>query len=139
MKKWCLVSFLMYCVLGTSQEQMYTNPVLVPGNFNGTNINSLADPHVFRDSDGTYYLYVTGAGYPCFSSTDLVNWQYETKVFPKNTAKWATRSFWAPEVIQIGNQYYLHYTAARADNIKHIGVAVSDSPTGPFVDLSNEP
>jgi beta-xylosidase len=141
MKKFCLVNFLFYFIIliAQSQNQTYTNPVLVPGNFNGTNINSTADPHVFRDTDGTYYMYVTGQGYPCFSSTDLVNWKYETNVFRRNTAKWATRSFWAPEVIKIGDKYYLHYTAAREDDIKHIGVAVSNSPIGPFVDMDDKP
>ncbi len=138
MKKWCLVNFL-FLITVSARFQTYTNPVLVPGNFNGTNINSLADPHVFKDTDGTYYMYVTGLGYPCFSSKDLVNWKYETNVFRKNTAKWATRSFWAPEVIKVGDKYYLHYTAAREDDIKHIGVAVSNSPTGPFVDMDNKP
>ncbi len=139
MKRVCLLGFLFYIMILSARSQTYTNPVLVPGVFNGTNVNSLADPFVFRDTDGTYYMYVTGQGYPCFSSKDLINWTYETNVFRRNTAKWATRSFWAPEVIQIGDKYYLHYTAAREDDIKHIGVAVSDKPTGPFVDLDDKP
>ena len=121
------------------QSQTYQNPVLVPGNFYNTNINSLADPFVFKDSDETYYMYVTGNGYPCFSSPDLVNWKFEGRVFPKDSRKWAVKSFWAPEVIQYNNKYYLHYTAARQDNIKRVGVAVSDSPKGPFMDVDDKP
>jgi beta-xylosidase len=141
MKILCLVNFLLYSLFITAQNQYqtYTNPVLVPGNFSGTNINSLADPYVLKDTDGTYYMYVTGQGYPCFSSNDLVNWEYETNVFHKHTAKWAVQGFWAPEVIKLGDKYYLHYTAAREDDIKHIGVAFASSPTGPFVDMSNKP
>ena len=141
MKKWCLVNFLFYFLIVTAQNQYqtYTNPVLVPGNFNGTNINSTADPHVFQDTDGTYYMYVTGNGYPCFSSRDLVNWTYEKKVFTGSNRKWAVQGFWAPEVIKIGEKYYLHYTAGREDNIKHIGVAVANHPTGPFVDVNDYP
>jgi beta-xylosidase len=139
MRKVFLAGFLFCFAILSVQSQTYTNPVLVPGVFNGTNVNSLADPFVFKDDDGTYYMYVTGQGYPCFSSKDLVNWTYETNVFRRNTAKWATRSFWAPEVIKIGDKYYLHYTAARDDDIKHIGVAVSDKPTGPFVDMDDKP
>jgi beta-xylosidase len=138
MKKCCLFGFL--CLFFISAwSQTYTNPVIVPGKFNNTNINSLADPHVLQDSDGTYYLYVTGNGYPCFSSKDLVNWQYEKNVFTGTNRKWATNGFWAPEVIKIGSKYYLHYTAGRDDKIKHIGVAVADKPTGPFVDISDQP
>ena len=130
-----LVSFNI-CLL---QSQMYTNPVLVPGTFGSTEINSLADPHVLKDVDGTYYMYVTGNGYPCFSSRDLVNWTYEKKVFTGSNRKWATNGFWAPEVIRIGSKYYLHYTAGRDDQVKHIGIAVADKPTGPFVDVNDYP
>lgn len=139
MKKRCLVNFLFYFIVLSVLSQTYTNPVLVPGTFGSTTINSLADPHVLKDIDGTYYMYVTGSGYPCFSSRDLVNWTYEKKVFTGTNRKWATNGFWAPEVIRIGSKYYLHYTAGRDDEVKHIGVAVADKPTGPFVDVNDYP
>lgn len=141
--RFCSLACVIFC-FGLLNSQTYTNPVLVPGTFFDSNgkkvtINSMADPYVLKDTDGTYYMYVTGRGYPCFSSKDLVNWKYETKVFNANEAKWATKSFWAPEVIKIKDKYYLHYTAAREDDIKRIGIAVSDKPSGPFVDVSDNP
>lgn len=138
-----IIKLFIFCLLIfftlSAWSQTYTNPVLAPASFSGKNIASLADPYVFRDTDGIYYMYIPGTGYPCFSSKDLVNWKYESVIFPKNKAKWAVRSFWAPEVIKAGNKYYLHYTAGREDDIKRIGVAVSNSPKGPFVDLNDQP
>ena len=137
--RYLFLSFFIFSIVSLN-SQSYTNPVLVPGKFGNTNINSIADPGVFKDVDGTYYMYVTGTGYPCFSSRDLVNWTYEKKVFTGSNRKWATTGFWAPEVIRIGTQYYLNYTAARdGDSPKNIGIAVADSPTGPFVDINEYP
>lgn len=137
MKYLLLTLFIITIFLGNAQT--YTNPVLVPGQFGNTNINSIADPFVLKDVDGTYYMYVTGTGYPCFSSRDLVNWTYEKKVFTGSNRKWSNTGYWAPEVIRIGTQYYLHYTAAKDDGEKHIGIAVANSPTGPFVDMNDYP
>lgn len=45
---------------------------------------------------------------------------------------WAQRQMWAPDVACRDGRYYLYFPAKRADGIFQIGVAVSDSPTGPF-------
>ena len=46
---------------------------------------------------------------------------------------WAQRQMWAPDVARRDGRYYLYFPAKRPDGIFQIGVAVSDSPTGPFV------
>lgn len=141
MKKYILFIVIIFFYLNNSFAQLYyTNPVLKPGVFGNAKINSMADPGVFRDVDGTYYMYVTGKGFPAFSSKDLVNWYFEKKVFTKADCKWAVTDFWAPEVFRYNNKYYLTYTAA-IDKIspKRIGFAVSDSPLGPFVDVAGHP
>ena len=46
---------------------------------------------------------------------------------------WAERQMWAPDAAQKGDKFYLYFPAKRADGIFQIGVAVGDSPTGPFV------
>ena len=49
--------------------------------------------------------------------------------------KWATGNAWAPCIIEKGDKYYFYFSAHNPQsNRKEIGVAVSDSPTGPFVD-----
>jgi len=45
---------------------------------------------------------------------------------------WAERQMWAPDAAHKAGKYYLYFPAKRADNIFQIGIAVSDSPTGPF-------
>jgi hypothetical protein len=46
---------------------------------------------------------------------------------------WAERQMWAPDAAYKNGKYYLYFPAKRPDNIFQIGVAISDSPTGPFV------
>ena len=43
-----------------------------------------ADPGVFRDTDGTYYLYTWAY---CYKSTDLVNWKAEESFTPGRRRK----------------------------------------------------
>lgn len=46
--------------------------------------------------------------------------------------EWAERQMWAPDAAYKNGKYYLYFPAKRANGIFQIGVAVSDSPTGPF-------
>jgi hypothetical protein len=46
---------------------------------------------------------------------------------------WAEKQMWAPDAACKAGKYYLYFPAKRADGIFQIGVAVSDSPTGPFI------
>lgn len=45
---------------------------------------------------------------------------------------WAKRQLWAPDAAAKGGKYYLYFPAKDEQDIFAIGVAVSDSPTGPF-------
>lgn len=49
-----------------------------------------------------------------------------------NDVKWAERQMWAPDAAEKDGKYYLFFPAKAYDGIFRIGVAVSDSPTGPF-------
>lgn len=45
---------------------------------------------------------------------------------------WAERQMWAPDAARKNGKYYLYFPAKRPDGIFQIGVAISDSPVGPF-------
>lgn len=131
-----LLCVLLICSFAYGASQ-YTNPVILPANYGMT---STADPFVFKDSNGIYYCYVTGKGFTVFLSKDLVRWvKGSSNPFPSSNYKWATDNFWAPEVVKVGNMYYMHYTGKDSDGIMKIGMAKSSSPLGPFVDVSDKP
>jgi hypothetical protein len=46
---------------------------------------------------------------------------------------WAERQMWAPDAARKGDKYYFYFPAKKADGVFQIGVAVGDSPVGPFV------
>jgi len=50
-----------------------------------------------------------------------------------NDVPWAQKQMWAPDAIEKDGKYYLFFPAKDYDGIFRIGVATSDSPTGPFV------
>lgn len=45
---------------------------------------------------------------------------------------WAVRQMWAPDAAEKDGKYYLYFPAKKADDIFQIGVAVGDTPYGPF-------
>ena len=106
-----------------------------------------ADPDVIRVGD-TYYAYGTdgplhrpmresGREIPCLRSTDLQNWEWLEGVLvpPENTRG---LSFWAPEVLQIGDAFHMYYSAGDPEGQGHkIRVAISTTPDGPFVDIEH--
>ncbi len=45
---------------------------------------------------------------------------------------WAERQMWAPDAARKNGKYYFYFPAKRKDGIFQIGVAIGDSPVGPF-------
>lgn len=45
---------------------------------------------------------------------------------------WASRQLWAPDAAHANGRYYLYFPARDKADVFRIGVATSDSPTGPF-------
>ncbi|TXF90699.1 family 43 glycosylhydrolase [Neolewinella aurantiaca] len=45
---------------------------------------------------------------------------------------WATRQMWAPDCAEKNGKYYFYFPARDHDQMFRIGVAVGDSPVGPF-------
>ena len=49
-----------------------------------------------------------------------------------NDVPWAEKQMWAPDANEKDGKYYLFFPAKDYDGIFRIGVAISDTPTGPF-------
>jgi hypothetical protein len=50
-----------------------------------------------------------------------------------NDVPWAEKQMWAPDAAEKNKKYYLFFPAKDYHGIFRIGVAVSNSPTGPFI------
>lgn len=106
-----------------------------------------ADPAALVYKD-TVYLYVGQDETPndrhqgyvmnrwlCYSSTDMVNWTAHGTPLKPTDFTWSKGAAWASQVIERNGKFYWYAPVDHATiRGKAIGVAVSDSPTGPFVD-----
>ncbi len=118
---------------------VYSNPLPV----------AFGDPFILPASDGRYYMYGTGGvkkGFGAYSSDDLVDWKFEGQVYSgDHPDSWTLKNYWAPEVYEIDGRYYMFFSADwkvnPTDELENfrIGVAVADSPTGPFREVSDQP
>lgn len=70
-----------------------------------------------------------------YSSNDMVNWTEEAAVGVTATFDWASGAAWASEVVEHDGKFWWYVTVEhKSIHGKAIGVAVSDSPLGPFRD-----
>ena len=109
-----------------------------------SSLGDFPDPFVLADAGG-YYAYATngqGKNVQVMRSPDLRAWSAQADAMPV-LASWvrSTNSMvWAPEVIRIGAQYVLYYTAHdRGLDRQCVGAAVAAAPGGPYRDASPGP
>ena len=115
------------------KQNDFPNPIM-PG----------ADPFVLL-YEGKYYLYCTREnsqklvdhnsfdtsvnqqdGYDVYQSEDLRTWEHKG-VCLSSADVMGDKWFWAPEVLYRNGKFYMVYSSE-----EHIGMAVADSPLGPF-------
>ncbi len=107
------------------------------------------DPSVIRADDGQYYIF--GSHMAAAKTADFMHWEMFSRdagvgcTLVENVQKemeealtWAkTNTFWAPCVTQLNDgRYYMYYcTCEGSSPLSALGVAVSDSPEGPYKNL----
>jgi xylan 1,4-beta-xylosidase len=112
----------------------------------GTLVRNGIDAHIFRDDDGSYFLYY--ARYPKFaifvqpmSSPVRTRGDAVELLFPSEA--WEMRDkpvTEAPWMIKRKGVYYLLYSGGSADSEHYaIGYATAENPTGPFVKYRGNP
>ena len=110
------------------------------------NYKYLGDPAALVH-DGTLYIYAGHDECPapqqfylmnewCILSTkDMKTFQEHSYKLQAKSFEWAKGEAWASQVIERDGKFYWYVTVEhKTDPGKSIGVAVSDSPTGPFKD-----
>lgn len=141
-------------------------PVPTDATFYNDATVAAADPYVLYDkTSGYYYAYSTdgaqkgsdGTSYAfgVYRSADLATWEHlPGGALPLNEPnRWGKDWFWAPEVYHNAEtgKYFLFYSARQRDNVQRdfgfadfeepskVGVAVADTPAGPFHTISSTP
>lgn len=101
--------------------------------------------------DGTCYLYTshdedtlvdnfyTMYDWRCYSSKDMVNWTDHGSPLSGTTFSWGISKAWAGQCVERNGKFYYYVPVGRKVGGFGIGVAVSDSPEGPFTDAIGKP
>ncbi|MBN1796209.1 MAG: glycoside hydrolase family 43 protein [Sedimentisphaerales bacterium] len=130
---WLILILNLFCAVGLAANPVVTHKYT-------------ADPAAMV-YDGMVYLYTGHDEAPknlhtyrmnewlCFSSGDMVNWTEHPVPLSVKDFSWAKKDAWAAQVIHRNGKFYWYVTVEhKTIPGKSIGVAVSDSPTGPFKD-----
>ena len=125
-----------------STKKQAVNPYLPQGEYVPDGEPHLFDGRVYvygsHDKAGAHYFCL--GDYVCWSAPedDLTDWRYEGVIFRKNQDpknKLGLRLLFAPDVARgVDGKYYLYYAF---DFMGMIGVAVADSPVGPYEFLAH--
>ena len=91
-----------------------------------------------HDEDGADFFWMQE--WRVYSSQDMVNWQDHGSPLALESFSWADDRAWASQTIERNGKFYWYICAhSRLSRGMAIGVAVSDSPTGPFRDAIGKP
>ncbi|MDR6968541.1 hypothetical protein J2X31_002564 [Flavobacterium arsenatis] len=135
--KYIIVSLLFICV----ENLVAQNPIIQ------TAYTADPAPMVFNDrlyvytshdeDDSTWF---TMNDWKLFSTNDMVNWTDHGVVLSYNDFDWAKRDAWAPQCIERNGKFFMYVPMwSKTNNKGAIGVAVADSPFGPFHDPLGKP
>lgn len=95
-----------------------------------------------RKTDAINQEYNLQTHFDAFSSKDLINWEKHPEVLSIKNVNWVKYALWAPSVLQANNKFYLFFSGNDIQNNNQyggIGIAVSDSPEGPYKDALGRP
>lgn len=102
------------------------------------------DPsRMIRNTDGRYWIFTTGQGIWCMSSSSssFSSWQAEPTPFGSSYPSWVknyvsgfTGFFWAPDIIKVGSSYWLYYSCAGTGAPAAIGLTKASNLAGPWTD-----
>lgn len=132
-KRIYLLSLLFTCLTVFAESNgSYVNPIMD---------RTMPDPTVVDDGQGNFYMYATNMAkkVPIYTSRDLVNWIYYGDSFTEREMPSGLEGggIWAPDVIRYKNSYLMAYSYSKWGEYHNngIGLAIADSPKGPFKNL----
>lgn len=91
-----------------------------------------------HDEDGSTWF--TMNDWRLYTTSDMVNWTDHGTVLSYTDFSWAKGDAWAAQCIERNGKFYMYVPViSKTNNRGAIGVAVSDSPYGPFYDPIGAP
>ncbi|WP_207533985.1 glycoside hydrolase family 43 protein [Desertivirga arenae] len=95
--------------------------------------------YLFTGHDEDKSTWFTMKDWHCYTTTDMVNWTDKGSPLSLKAFSWAKKDAWAGQCIPRNGKFYWYVPINHETMGMSIGVAVSDSPTGPFKDALGKP
>ena len=136
----CRLPFLS-ALVAIASSAAGSNPLQVDGrSFYG------ADPSATVTADGQLYMVVTTdsldwdkqVGWDLYTTEDLVNWTNLGTIFDHEDSAWGINNAWAPDLTVKDGKFYLYFYFRNSGPDGGVGIAVADTPTGPYIETTSE-
>ncbi|MDQ1803126.1 glycoside hydrolase family 43 protein [Chryseobacterium sp. CKR4-1] len=95
--------------------------------------------YIYTGDDQPGFDFYTMTKWRVYSTEDMVNYTDHGSPISLESFSWARDRAWAAQCIERNGKFYWYICVQTVDNNMAIGVAVSDSPTGPFRDALGKP
>jgi hypothetical protein len=138
-KTFCIIAFLL--LIPSITNFLYAHNPIIQTCYTPDPAPMVYNDTVFlytgHDEDGSTWF--TMNDWHVYSSTDMVNWTDRGTPLSLETFAWADKNAWASQCVERNGKFYWYICAEGPGTGMAIGVAVSDSPSGPFVDAIGHP
>lgn len=95
--------------------------------------------YLYTSHDEDESTWFTMNDWRLYTTEDMVNWTDHGAVLSYKEFEWAKRNAWAPQCIERKGKFYMYVPNTTREGNGAIGVAVADSPYGPFIDPLGKP
>jgi arabinoxylan arabinofuranohydrolase len=95
--------------------------------------------YLYTSHDEDHSTWFTMNDWLLYTTEDMVNWTDHGSVLSYKDFSWGKMNAWAPQCIERDGKFYMYVPITPKEGVGSIGVAVSDSPYGPFVDPLGKP
>ena len=109
----------------------------------------IRDPYIYADQkEKTYYMFGTtdhdcwhgpGQGFNCYRSNNLREWDGPIPAFRPMPYFWGKENFWAPEVHNFNDRFYMFATFKAKKHYRGTQILVAQNACGPYMPLTDKP
>ena len=89
-----------------------------------------------HDEDNIINNFYTMKNWYVFSTKDMVHWENHGQILSLDDISWAVDRAWAPQCVERKGKFYFYFPVQGRNGVE-VGVAVADSPIGPFKDIGH--
>ncbi|QDH81066.1 family 43 glycosylhydrolase [Echinicola soli] len=95
--------------------------------------------YLYTSHDENGSTWFTMNDWKLYTTEDMINWTDHGAVLSYKDFSWGKMNAWAPQCIEREGKFYMYVPITSHENKNGIGVAVADSPYGPFFDPLGKP